>query len=50
MVTVGLAQLVGFPGAIVIASVSVGLVGGVFVRRVLRWPVRPWVRRLFRIE
>jgi hypothetical protein len=50
MITVGLSPAVGLLAAIAIACVSVGVVGVAFLRFRLRWPVRPWVRRLFRAD
>jgi hypothetical protein len=34
--------------AVVIAGVVVGIIACAFVRIVLKWPVRPWVRKLYR--
>jgi len=50
MITAGLSPVVGSLAAVSIACVSVGLVGVFFMRLILRWPVRPWVRRLFRAD
>jgi hypothetical protein len=48
VITVVCSRFVGFWPAVVTGGITVGLVGSVFVRRVFKWPVRPWVHRVFR--
>ena len=46
--TAVLSLVISWIYAVVIAGVVVGIIAGAFVRIALGWPVRPWVRKLYR--